>query len=195
MYRRTFLRGAAIAAPPAAGCLSTPPTDGPDRESKRVSIVGRDPELDLPVRPSVEVVEPRASDDAPPRLRTRVTNEADYRVEVGEERAIVFAFVHSEGSPGAILLPEPADQYSAVEPGCWRLSDPVAVPEYYGVTVLEPGASAERELGVWGATDGSGCLPTGRFRFATTYDVGRDRTDGIDDPDARGQWGFTLRIE
>lgn len=192
MHRRTFLRAGAASAPLIAGCLARPSGSSAGR---RASIAETDAVPDLPVRPSVAVVAPGATDDSPPRLRARVTNEADYRVEVGEERAVVFAFVYSTDRPGVVLLPEPADQYPAVESGCWRLAEPVAVAEYYGVTALDPGESAERTLGVWGDPDGSDCLPTGRFRFTTTYEVGRDRTEGIDDLEERGEWGFVLEIE
>lgn len=192
MYRRTFLRASAGAAPLVAGCLASPSTG--DSRRRRVSVVERDDPPDLPVRPSVEVVAPRATDDAPPRIGATVTNTADYPVEVGEERAVVFAFVASEERPGIILLPGPADQYSPTDPGCWRLTEPVAVPEYYGIVRLAPGESTERVVGVWGTPDGEGCLPTGRFRFTTTYSVARDETDGIDGPEERAEWGFDVEI-
>ena len=156
-------------------------------------MVERDPAPDLPIRPGVEVVEPRATSTRPPVLRATVENDATYPVEVGEERAIVFAFVSSEARPGVTLLPAD-DGYEPVEPGCWRLGEPVAIPEYYGVVRLAPGEAVSRRVGVWGSPDGEGCLPTGRFRFSTTYAGGRDRTDGLDEQEWRGNWGFTLDV-
>ena len=161
---------------------------------RTVEIVVRDPPPEVPVRPTIEVVEPEASREGPPRLRATVTNRADYPVEVGEERAVVFAFVYSQRQPGVVLLPEPADAYPAVRRGCWRLAEPVAIAEYYGVTPLAPGESTSREVGVWGSPDGQGCLPTGRFRFETNYSVARDETEGLDSPREDARWGFELDV-
>lgn len=190
MKRRSLLRLGAI--PLLAGCVAPP---GDSSGGGRVSIVSVDDPPDLPVRPAVEVVTPAASSDAPPQLRVTVTNTADHPVEVGEERDIVFAFVHSQERPGLQLLPESEEGYPAVRPGCWRLAEPIFVAEYYGIVPLDPGESTARTVGVWGSPDlEAGCLPTGEFRFLTTYTVARDEREGMDEPDDSARWGFTLRV-
>jgi hypothetical protein len=158
-----------------------------------VSIVDRDDRPEVPVRPAIEVVAADATGAAPPALRATVVNTADHPIEVGEERAIVFAFVASE-EPGLTLVPTDTEA-EAVETGCWRLSDAIAIPEYYGVVTLEPGESTARRVGVWGSPEGEGCLPTGAFRFTTEYTGARDRDDDIEDQEWSARWGFTLAVE
>ena len=191
MHRRRFLGLASIGL--VAGCLTAPGGGGSPTPQPGVAIVGTDDPPALPIRPSIEVVEPVATEARPATLLARVENTADHPVEVGEERAIVFAFVTSESRPGLTLLPAGGD-YEPVEPGCWRLAAAVAIPEYYGVVALAVGGATKRRLGVWASPDGDGCLPAGEFRFETRYAGGRDRTEGLDDQEWSGTWGFTLAI-
>lgn len=192
MQRRQFLAGSGLAGSLVAGCL-TVSDGGTTPEQRLVSITHRDDPPDLPVRPSVEVNQPLSSDAGPPELVAAVENAAAYPIEVGEERAVVFAYVSSQERPGLTLVP--ADEsYEPVESGCWRLADEIAIPEYYGIVSLAPAERTERRLGVWGSADGEGCLPTGRFRFETQYAGARDREDGIDEQEWSSSWGFTLEV-
>lgn len=159
-----------------------------------VSITDRDVSPDIPVRPSVEPVQPLSSDAGPPELVAAVENTAAHPIEVGEERAIVFAYVSSEERPGLTLVPTDDDP-EPVEPGCWRLADAIAIPEYYGIVPLAPGERTERHLGIWGSPEADGCLQTGTFRFETQYAGARDRGEGIEDQEWSGRWGFTLAVE
>lgn len=194
MNRRRYLATGFAASGLVAGCLALPDGGSTPTQRPRISVIERAELPDIPVRPSVEITAPEASDEAPPELRATVENTADYPIEVGEERAIVFAFVYSEAQPGLQLLPTDGD-YQAVEPGCWRLAESVVVAEYYGVVSLEPGETTERRLGVWASPDGEGCLPNGEFRFETQYAGARDREAGIEDEEWRGSWSFTLDVE
>lgn len=194
MRRRDYLLGGIATSSLLAGCVS-PATDGSSSTPRAaITITGMDSRPDLPIRPSIETVAPMASAAGPPELRASLTNTADHAIEVGEERDIVFAFVTSQARPGLTLLPMKGD-YDAVQAGCWRLADPVVVPEYYGVVSLDPGATMERRLGVWATPDGDGCLPRGEFRFKTTYAGARDRADAVEDPEWSAQWGFRLAVE
>lgn len=192
--RRRCLSAGLATAGLFAGCLALPDGGSTPTPTSEISIVDRDVPPNVPVVPSVEVAAPTASDAGPPELDVAVENAADYPIEVGEERAIVFAFVSSEERPGLTLVPVDGD-YPAVKAGCWRLAETIAVPEYYGVVDLEPGEAFQRRIGVWGSPDGEGCLPTGRFRFETQYEGARDRSEGIDEQEWRGAWGFTLAVE
>ncbi len=194
MRRRDYLIGGLAASGLLAGCVNVPTGGGSPTPRPRVRITETDGRPDLPVRPAIEVVAAEPTAGGPPELRAALTNTADHAIEVGEERDIVFAFVTSQARPGLTLLPID-DDYDAVEPGCWRLADPVVVPEYYGVISLDPGETTERRLGVWASPDGSGCLPPGEFRFQTTYAGAPDRDDAVQDPAWSGQWGFTLAVE
>lgn len=173
------------------GCV-TIPNNGSSAANVRISIVAKDDPPELPVRPDVEIQSPESTEDAPPQIQATVTNISDERVNVGEEREIVFAFVHSEHQPGIQLLPEPSSNYSSVEPGCWRLTDGVPIPEYYGIVTLDPGESVSRVNGVWGSHElDQGCLPTGQFRFEGTYTMA---PDGPPEKETSARWGFELSI-
>ncbi|MFC7155098.1 hypothetical protein ACFQPA_06465 [Halomarina halobia] len=223
MRRRTALGlGATTLAGVVTGCLSRPsgagdggdddgtdddtdgngtdgdPSDAAERAT--VSLAGADDPPDLPVRHAVEVLDAEATDERPPQLRVTLTNEADHAVEVGEGRAVLFEYVGSSDRR-LVLLPGPADRYEAIRSGCWTLAEPIAVTEEYRLLALAAGESILRDLGVWGAADRGGggdadaCLPTGEFRFESTYNVARDEERVIDDPEWEAAWGFTLRVE
>lgn len=193
MRRRHLLRSTLVGPPLLAGCLGLSDGGSPTPRPS-VSVVDRLDRPDIPVRPDIELVTAAASDAGPPVLRATVENTADHPIEVGEERAIVFAYVASQPDRGLTLVP--ADEsYDPVRTGCWRLAEQIAVPEYYGIVSLDPGETTERRLNVWGSPDGEGCLPAGEFRFLTQYAGARDRGDGIEDQEWAGEWGFTLAVE
>lgn len=178
----------------------------------------------LPIRPTVELVDPVATDDHPPRLRVRVENGADGEITIGEARAVVFEYVTAE-SGELITLPAGGDY--PVEPGCWRLTEGVAITEEYRTATLGPGEALSADLELYGAATGEdACLPVGEHEFRSTYSVstggdtpangtagdGSDVTSGnasadtgtangsatpIVDPDLPddGTWGFTLLLE
>lgn len=181
-----------------------PPTDDPtdteDSENETrpagsggpsLSIAGVDDAPDLPVTPTVTVTRDVATEDHPPQLCVTVTNDGDETVQLGEGRAVVFAYVTSE-SDELILLPTGSD-YPA-EPSCWRLTEPIAVTAEYRVLTLEPGESTTQRVDVYGAADGDGCLPVGEHRFETTYSVARG-TDGIPSDGKQARWGFAVTLE
>lgn len=124
---------------------------------------------ELPVRPTVEVVDPVATADHPPRLRVSVENGADRRITLGEARAVVFEYVTSE-SGELITLPAGGDY--PVEPGCWRLTEGIAVTTEYRTATLAPGEAVSSDLELYGAATGEdACLPVGEHRFESTYSV------------------------
>lgn len=192
MHRRQFIASGLAASSLVAGCLTV--SDGGTTPTRRVvSVTARDGSPDIPVRPTVEVAQPMASDAGPPELVAAVENTADHPIEVGEERAIVFAYVSSDELPGLTLVPSD-DDAEPVDLGCWRLADAIAVPEYYGIVTLEPGETTDRQLDVWGSPAGDACLPTGEFRFSTRYAGARDQSEGIEEQEWSGSWGFTLEV-
>ena len=176
-----------------AGCVTAP--DGSTDAERRIRLIDSDDRPAIPVSPSIEVLAAKPSESDPARLRVTVTNDSDAAIQVGEERAIVFAYVHSVAHPGLVLLPVDDSDYPAVRPGCWRLTDSIAIAEYYGVVDLQPGESTERVVGVWADPEvQSNCLPTGRFRFETTY-RGGPAGETIGEPEWDATWGFDLRVE
>ena len=159
--------GNASGTPPnGSGSDDTRPegTGGP-----AVTLASVDQRPSLPVRPTVELLEPAATDDHPPRLRVSVENGSDEPMTLGEARAVVFQYVTSES--GQLTLLPPGDDYPA-EAGCWRLTEGVAVTEEYRTVTLDPGEAYASELDLYGApTEEDACLPVGEHRFETVFNV------------------------
>lgn len=192
--RRRCLRcfGGSVFAGCLAGCLGGLPdgtrpagTGGPG-----VTIVSTDGEVDLPVRPAVEIVREAATPERPPRLRTSLTNTGDGRVRVGEGRAVHFAYV-ADDSDSLMFLPGRSDREYPAEPDCWRLTEDIAITEEYRTFGIDAGESSRRRVDLYATPDVDGCLPVGEYRFETTISVvGSDA-----EPKSSANWGFSLLLE
>lgn len=196
--RRSLLRlggvllGAGCVAPPGGSDDDTPTrTDGgtPTGDGPTVTLDAVDDPPDVSVEPAVEVIGATATDDHPPKLRATVTNRSDGSVTVGEGRAVVFAYV-SDAGDHLTLLPAGGDY--PVEAGCWRLREPIAVTEEYRTVTLDPDEAVSQVQGVYGAADGTGCLPTGTFRFESVFSVYAGETPDGARESATG--GFSLTV-
>lgn len=183
--RRSLLR-AGLGASLLAGCAA------PRRDGPTVALDAVDDPPELPVRPTVAVAAAAATADRPPQVRVTVTNRSDGTVTVGEGRDIVFAYVTDAGDDLTLLPSEPDRPYPAAA-GCWRLREPIAVTEEYRTVTLAPGEAVSGLVGVYGAAGGEGCLPTGTFRFESTY-----RVHAGEGPDSTTEesatWGFSLTL-
>ncbi|ELZ47772.1 hypothetical protein C463_02111 [Halorubrum californiense DSM 19288] len=214
--RRSYLRGMGGAGGllALAGCTSTDPdesggddSDGDDglpggddgdtdaggtrpegTGGPGVSVVATDGVPDFPVRPAVEVVREAATSEHPPRLRTTLTNESNEQVRIGEGRAVHFEYV-GNGSGALTLLP--GDGEYPAEPGCWRLTDDIAITEEYRTFALDPGASSERLVDLYATPGEEACLPVGEYRFETTISV----VSADAEPESSTEWGFAVVLE
>lgn len=151
----------------------------------------------MPVEYDATMAEPLATGDRPARVRVTVRNPTDSEVVLGEERAVQFHHVTSED--GALyLLPAGSTPGEFADPGCWRLTDHVAVPEYYGTVAVPAGESIVAESHVMGGADlpEGACLPSGEHRIETSGRVAPGADDVLEDTgDATEfEWGFILRI-
>lgn len=213
MRRRQALRLGVTALPVAlAGCISSgdpggedtePPTvtptpsPTPTPEGRPVEVVSAADQPDVPVEYDATMAEPLATDERPARLRVAIRNPTDSSVVLGEERAV--RFQHVTGEDGALyLLPAESRGERFAEPGCWRLTDHVAVATDYGTLAVPAGGSVSAESYVLGSADlpEGACLPTGEHRVVT-----RGRVAASADPILGGggdatdfEWGFTLRV-
>jgi len=211
---------------PADSPTDTPtrtPTDGgtPSDATHRIEVTGTDDAHDLPVEPSVAVVEPYATGSSPPVLRVDVANPTDDPVSIGEYRAVVFQYVHSDDET-LLWLPhserstdgEPArslPDYEVAGDGCWRLTDGIAVTMEYGVVEVPAGGTLTAFVGLYGDSEADDCLAPGTHRFETTYTVSplsieketetdestpteTDRATETDEP-PQAKWGFSLTVE
>ncbi|MFC5136355.1 MULTISPECIES: hypothetical protein [Haloferacaceae] len=211
--RRRYLRGvcgsASVGLAGLAGCAIRAPTapgdgglDGDDDTDGNgsggtrpsgtggpgVTVVAVDDGPDLPIRPAIEVVREAATPEAPPQLRTTLTNAGDERVRIGEGRAAHFEYVADDS--GLLILLPPADEYPA-EPDCWRLDEGIAVTEEYRTFEVAAGGSSDRVVDLYATSEADGCLPVGEFRFETTVAV----VSADAEPLSSGQWGFTVLLE
>ena len=214
MHRRRVLHLGAAALPVAlAGCASsggpsgsggtesptaTPtPSPTPTPAGTPIGVVSTDDQPDVPVEYGATMVEPLATDEHPARLGVTIRNPTDSAVVLGEERAVQFHHVTSED--GALyLLPAGSRAEEFAEPGCWRLTEGVAVATYYGTLAVPAGESVSAESYVLGSDDlpEGACLPTGEHRVVT-----RGRAAASEEPILGGgddatefEWGFTLRV-
>lgn len=181
-----------------SGCLGSSGSDGegpPDEVT--VSVTDRADQPAIPVEYDVELVTSVATVDRPARLRVTITNPTEDRVVLGEERAVKF---HHATSDDAALYLHPAGEETwtgPVEPGCWRLTDFVAVPEYYGTVPIGAGETVAADSYVYGHPDlpDGACLPTGEHRVRTTGVAGADEEAVLDEANATEfEWGFTLQV-
>jgi hypothetical protein len=178
------------------GGENTPPDDGSGGGSDTrpegtggpgVTVVSVDGDIDLPVRPDVEVVREAATDDHPPRLRTTLANESDEAVRVGEGRAVHFEFVGDD--TGALVLLPPGE-YPA-EPGCWRLTEEIATTQEYRTFAIDRGETSRRPVDLYARPGEDACLPVGEYRFETTISVVSADAEVL----SSAEWGFSVVLE
>lgn len=181
-----------------SGCTQSPGNgDGTPSSDVPVRITGRADQPAAPVDYGVEMVTSVATPDRPARLRVSVTNPSDRPVVLGEERAVQF---HHVTSLDDALYLHPAGEETwdgPVNPGCWQLTEYVAVPEYYGTIPLDAGETTQADAYVYGHPDlpASTCLPEGDHHLRTSGMVGNTEEAVVDDTDATEfTWEFTVRI-
>jgi len=190
--RRRYIAGSGAALVGGlSGCLDrfdeTRPsgTGGPG-----VTVASADGDIDLPIRPSVEIVRDAATSDHPPRLRTTLANTGDEALRVGEGRAVHFEHVVSD-SGLLTLLPGESGQVYPAEPDCWRLTEGIAVTEEYRTFEVEAGGSSSRLVDLYATPEADGCLPVGEHRFETTVSVVSENAE----PESSAGWGFSVLLE
>lgn len=215
MRRRRLLRGFAAALPVGlAGCLgealpgesddgtptpeptSTPTPEGPPPGDTLVEVAALEDQPSVPVAYDVTMAEPLATDEHPARVRVELSNTGDTDLVLGERRGV--QGYHATSADGALYLFPVGDGRTSelVEPGCWRLTDHVAVTTEYGTVEVPAGESLTAESFVYGAVDAPGdCLTGGEHRVGVGGRVAESSAGVIGNDDATEfSWGFTLRV-
>lgn len=203
MHRRRLLRAGAAALPLAvAGCTARAPvadggrpTDDAGSAETTVDVIDPDPQPDVPVEYGAGMAERTATADHPARLRVTLRNPTDEAVVLGEERTVRFHHVTSDRALYLLPAGDPADD--PVEPGCWRLTEGIAIAAYYGTVSLDPGATLVAESSVYGHHDlpPGNCLPAGDHRVAAGGRAARGERAVTDGDATEYEWGFTLRVD
>lgn len=178
-----------------AGCADQPGnTDGTTSGDVTVSISSRDAQPTVELEYSVEMANATATSEAPASLEVRITNTADEALTVGEERDVQF---HHVSSAAETLYLHPADgEFGPVDPGCWQLTEAIAVPEYYGTITLDAGETVQAESYVYGhptLPEGS-CLPAGEHQLQTNGSVGPEGAFDNESELTDFEWGLHLQI-
>lgn len=181
-----------------AGCLQAPsPPSGGNSDRVTLKIVNQAAQPNIPITYTVTLVQSVATKTQPGRLQITITNERDDAIALGEERDIKFHHVASSDRK-VYLYPAGDGQWAGpVEPGCWRLTEHVAVPEYYGIETIPAGETLRAECFVYGHPDlaPDACLPAGDHAVRM-MGIAADDEDGIvgDGEQTEFDWGFTLGI-
>lgn len=200
MHRRHLLALGSVFVPVAlSGCLQPSGSgSGTVTDDTAVSIAAQAEQPAAPVEYAVEMVTSLATTERPARLRVTITNPTDATVVLGEERDVQFHHVASDARTIYLYPAGDETERGPVSPGCWQLTEYVAVPEYYGTVPLEAGKAIHAEAAVYGHPElGAGtCLPAGDHRIRTTGVTGEDEA-AFDDDSALTEfdWGFTIRVE
>lgn len=199
MFRREALALGGLGLPfIISGCLQAPGGgDGSSADRISVTVIVREDQPDISVEYDVELVDSVATNEHPARLRISITNRSDGPVVLGEERDVQFH--HIESTDKSLYLHPAEDEIwvGPVEPGCWQLTEYVAVPEYYGTVSISSGETLRADSYVYGHPElpRGTCLPTGDYRLETTGIAGDDEEAIHDESDViEFQWGFTLRV-
>lgn len=184
--------------PPGNGDEPTDPSPTPSQSANgtEVSIVSRADQPDIPIAYTVEMAEQIATTVRPARIRVTISNTTESQVVLAEERAVQFHHVASTNET-LYLHPTGDDTWTGpVDPGCWRLTEPVHPHMYYGTITLQEGETTHAESYVYGhehLPEGT-CLPEGDHQVLISGVVGDEESTPDGKDGTNFEWGFTLRI-
>ncbi len=133
------------------------------------------------------VREPEITNDHTAIIRITVENERDEARKISDGNRELFSTLTST-EPGLLLLDREASPLRT--PGCWRPVFGQSRSMELRIAEIPPKGTATIDLAVWGESGVSlnECLPTGTFRFDTTYHVFGAEEREFD-------WGFALSVE
>lgn len=185
MRRRTLIAAVGVSAAGTAGfaVLSSTMTE------KRVAIESVDeaPEeygFDI----DATVIEEKITSDHTANIRISVENERGETRKISDGSRELFSTLTS-AEPGLLLLDREASPLRM--PGCWRPVFGQSSSMELRIAEIPPEGKATIDLAVWGESGVSldECVPTGAFRFDTTYHV-----FGVEG-ERTFDWGFELSVE
>ncbi len=210
MKRRAYLAAAGAAGLAGlAGCKGAvaPGTGrhllGPDTDERRVTVADVDDVADEhDVRIEVELLEPVANAEHPPRLAVTTTNLAPERaISVSEDGCCLFNRMKAgSDDPTGLWLPPP-DALAPEDRTGERWVPETRGRRGYALYGCNPrtypgGASLTNEYEVWDDYQHRGYFPPGTYRWEEQVEVWKDpRARSGDDPSATFTWGFSLSVE
>lgn len=187
MRRREILTASGVCMSASfGGCLSG--SEGGENPLARIEIVDTDEPPELPVVPTVSVVNEDATEARPASIAVSWKNEGTESIHVAEKRSIVFRTARSADETAHLLGGDREDAVSF--DGCWYLSGEVGGDAAYRNVELDSGDAHEGESNLYAAT--AECLTTGEYRFQT--DVTIWQSDESEEEGRSEEWGFVLDI-
>lgn len=185
MKRRTLLAatGAGVVGVGGVAVFQSGTTE------KRVAVESTD---EVPEEFEIDIgataTEPRITTDHTASVRVAVENERDEARKISDGGRELFSTLTSD-EPGLLLLDRKASPLRS--PGCWRPVVGQSRSMELRSAEIPPEGESTIDLAVWGESGVSldDCVPTGAFRFDTTYHVfGADGEQTFD-------WGFELSVD
>jgi hypothetical protein len=134
------------------------------------------------------VLEARITTDHTASVRITVENERDEARRISDGDRKLFSTLTS-AEHGLLLLDREASPLRS--PGCWRPVFGQSSSMALRIAEIPPEGKSAIDLRVWGESGVSldDCLPTGTFRFDTTYHLlGAEGEQEFD-------WGFALSVD
>lgn len=141
---------------------------------------------------SVEIIEPCATEEHPPRLKIILTNTGCSSQRLQTAIRMPFSgFESNEQNPGLQLLPSSSQERDRLS-DCWQLDLPQGSEyAYRGVvagTELEPKEEIAGIYEIWSHYANEECMPPGKYRFVGSY-------HGPQHSQPKFNWGFVIRVE
>lgn len=176
---------------------------GPDTDRRRLAVADVDePPADLGLEIELELLEPVANADHPPRIAVTTTNRGPERsISIGPDGCSLFNRLKAGSDDPVGLWLYPPDHFERDD----RVGDRW-VPDVsgargkalYGCDPAPYGVaeSLTNEYEVWDDRLDQGYFPPGTYRWAERVEVWNDpRARSGDDPDDTFTWGFSLSVE
>jgi hypothetical protein len=141
---------------------------------------------------------PLATDEHPAKLRAETTNTTVTDYVLGERPAVQGPHVTSQDGALYLMPVHDGKPTDLVEPGCWALTEHVAVTTEYGTVEGPAGESIASESFPYGHVDAEiDCLAAGDHRVGVGGRAAEDPPGlpGNDDDATEFSWGFTLNVQ
>lgn len=212
MKRRAVLTGFGATIVPLTGCTGfgaerntkspagteTPPSYS-GRSEVQASTVKEVP-TDVPLEPSVKVIQSSITADKTARIRVTLTNTSDQTVWNTNVRIPTFSAYITQAGPQEqkLVLLRPGEQYETASAECWRaeLDNPQLNHAYTDVATdvrYTVGEKKATEFAVYGHPENDNrCIVLGEYPIKNRYTIATD--DEAEEAEWEYEWGFGITV-